>query len=97
MSAWKKKKRSRNIWMIPCIVVGVLAFHLLVFYLISSVKPLPQYPYIPPPEPPNFAGYEGTVIDPESGQSMRYREFHVSTKLSENLPDSSFKSEDPHD
>jgi hypothetical protein len=63
------------------IVVGVVAAHAFVFWLVADMHVLPKREYIPPPEPPNFATAEFTTTDPQTGGKIIIHQYNVSTKL----------------
>ena len=63
---------------VALIVFGVLAAHVVFFWLVADAKVLPQRPYFPPP---NFGAREAHVVDMQTGEKLIYREFTVSTKL----------------
>ena len=62
------------------IVGTVLAVHVAVFWMIADKKVLPQKA---PVAPPNFSGREKILVDGETGETVRYREFTVSTTLAQ--------------
>lgn len=59
---------------------GVLAAHVAFFWWIASAKVLPPTVYIPPP---NFMERSAEMTDAKTGEKTIYREFTVSTRLSE--------------
>lgn len=73
MKSWAN---SRLFWIVSLVV----AFHLGLFLLLADKKPLPERPYIPPP---NFSVQQMPITDPNTGEKLIYREFTVSTKLPE--------------
>jgi hypothetical protein len=63
------------------IVCGVVAFHVLVFFVLGLVNPMPKFKKIPRPPKPNFKHYERVEVDATTGEKMIYRDIEVSTKL----------------
>lgn len=67
-------------------VAGVLAAHVavlsaVVFRPAKEIIPKGNAPYVPPPEPPNFAAREYRYTDPETGARVTETRYVVSTKL----------------
>lgn len=67
-------------------VALVLAAHVAVLSLLAfrpakEVIPKRSLPYLPPPEPPNFASREYRYTDPETGERVTETRYVVSTKL----------------
>jgi len=69
-----KRKRTPWLW----IVLGVVALHAGLFWVLSGKRPVPDYPKIPRP---NFGVYEEVKVDPETGETVIERQIVVSTKL----------------
>lgn len=69
-----KGKRTPWFW----IVLGVMAFHLGLFWLLSGKRPVPEYPKVPRQ---NFAAYEEVKTDEATGETVVERHIVVSTKL----------------
>jgi hypothetical protein len=65
------------------IVVSVLAVHAAFFWVVADKKVLPHKPYV---APANFSGREKVLTDDKSGETVRCREFTVSTKLASPAP-----------
>ena len=63
---------------VALLAAAVVAAHLVFFYLIADFKPLPQVPYI---APPNFTSGHAEYVDPKTHQKMVYSEFTVSTHI----------------
>ena len=60
------------------LIAGVVLAHLGAFYLVSGWNALPKAAFVPPP---TFIAKETTWTDKETGETLTYREFQVSTKL----------------
>ncbi len=71
-------------WQVVLVVVGVLALHLGLFWLIAGRSPLP-YANARRIPLPNFVAKEGRWVDAATGEPLVYREYRVSTRLA--LPD----------
>ena len=69
------KKRT-----IVYIVISAIVFHVGLFYWFSQARALPKTRYVPPP---NFRVRTEYYDDPKTGVRTLWREFRVSTKLSE--------------
>jgi len=63
---------------VALIAAAVVAAHMVVFYLVGGLSPLPKVTYI---APPNFKYGSAKFTDPGTGQKMVYQEFTVSTGL----------------
>ena len=68
---------------VTLLVFVVILVHAALFWALSGIHPVSQKPYVPPIAPPNFAAKEAKWIDETTGEAMVYREFRVSTRLSE--------------
>jgi len=64
--------------LIRWLIAGVVLAHLGAFYLVSGWNALPKATYI---APPTFIAKETSWTDKETGETLTYREFQVSTKL----------------
>ena len=63
------------------IVAGVVALHLLFFWLVADKHYLPKARYIPPVPTPNFAARRTTTVDPQTGEVTMRSDFVISTKF----------------
>ncbi len=70
--------RRQWIW----VVLGVVAAHLGLFWLVADTSALPKVTPIPRP---TFVAKEAKWTDEVTGEKMVYREFSVSTRLA--MPD----------
>jgi len=69
-----KGKRTPWVW----IILGAVAFHVGLFWLLAGKRPVPEYPKV---ARPNFAAYEEVKIDEATGETVIERQIVVSTKL----------------
>jgi hypothetical protein len=60
------------------IIAAVVLAHGGVFYLLKDLKPLPKRKFV---SPPNFTMRQSQPIIAETGETLTYREYTVSTRL----------------
>lgn len=80
------------------VVLGVVAAHLLFFWVVADKHFLPKTRYIAPAPTPNFGARRSTSVDPQTGEVTTHEEFVVSTRLVKPPPaaeDSRSKDQNP--
>ncbi len=67
------------------VIVAIVLHAPIIFYLMQrqtkDVLPYRNRPYIPPPEPPNFASRTYRETDSKTGETYTMTEYVISTKM----------------